>query len=402
MDPRPSILFLGAIYEDTILYVPTFSEDQKTRLTSKEVRLGGNVINTLKALQNAPSFYSHNFSPAFSHLYYFGSVGEETSCSSITRDLQAHTISPTLFHRPGVQGTHEATIICSESTNTRTILSHPKNIPEPTATELSTAYSSLPKPPDWIHTEARNCTEVSKFLRIVKDAGFSGRISIDVERDREGIWELVKVADVVFMARDYAELLINNCTVEESGGEVSNPLQTAMKIIEILSPEMKHPSHLYLLFGSYGSFFYSIPANSNQEDPSTLHHTPAYPTAVIETIGAGDSYIAGALWAYIRNHVVSLGMQSRGMDTDLRSRGMDLGVGMGLSMDVDMDINVGIGMDMGESADYLLPIDMATLIAGRKCGRKGFAGLWEGVGFRGFDGGVSSRGCDGGVGDGGR
>jgi hypothetical protein len=47
----PVIIGIGAIYQDTILTIPHFpEEDSKLRATSCDIRPGGNVPNTLSIL----------------------------------------------------------------------------------------------------------------------------------------------------------------------------------------------------------------------------------------------------------------------------------------------------------------------------------------------------------------
>jgi hypothetical protein len=79
----PHILGLGALYEDTILSVPKYlAEDSKLRATNKEVRIGGNIINTFDGLRDAPPLPE---SPL--QLEFFGTVGSRESCQCAPHPL---------------------------------------------------------------------------------------------------------------------------------------------------------------------------------------------------------------------------------------------------------------------------------------------------------------------------
>lgn len=280
--------------------------------------------------------------------------------SDVYADLREHNIEPTLFHREDCKGIDEAIVICSEESNTRTILSHTKNISEPTALELTTAFFALPVTPYWIHIEGRNCIEVLKFLKVIRSVGFIGKISVDLERDREGSKELIAEANILFVSHTYGEALIKESIEEQINDSIKvlDPSEIAAQITEILCLEMKLDACLYILWGKYGSFGFVHNENFASGDSLKMYegflatyypgkkalvHSLAYPSKIVETVGAGDSYIAGALWTHARSHAMSP------------------------------------HVDPYSDSDYPSPLTMATFIACRKCETKGFKGLWEGV-----------------------
>lgn len=73
----PHILGLGAVYQDTVLTVPTLAEDGKVRAARRDVRLGGNILNTFAVLADAPPPPD---SPSPLQLEFCGAVGSRESC----------------------------------------------------------------------------------------------------------------------------------------------------------------------------------------------------------------------------------------------------------------------------------------------------------------------------------
>jgi hypothetical protein len=74
----PQILGLGALYEDTILTIPkNLRPDSKQRATDKQVRIGGNIINTFHVLSEAPLL---RWATSPLQLKFVGSVGTYESC----------------------------------------------------------------------------------------------------------------------------------------------------------------------------------------------------------------------------------------------------------------------------------------------------------------------------------
>jgi hypothetical protein len=74
----PQILGLGALYEDTILTIPkNLRPDSKQRATDKQVRIGGNIINTFHVLSEAPLLW---WATSPLQLKFVGSVGTYESC----------------------------------------------------------------------------------------------------------------------------------------------------------------------------------------------------------------------------------------------------------------------------------------------------------------------------------
>ena len=71
------ILGIGALYEDTILGVDRLEEDAKKHASSKDVRIGGNILNTFDVLAEAPALSDAG---AKIEVEFLGPVGTRDSC----------------------------------------------------------------------------------------------------------------------------------------------------------------------------------------------------------------------------------------------------------------------------------------------------------------------------------
>ncbi|KAF8543212.1 Ribokinase-like protein [Trichophaea hybrida] len=330
----PHILGLGALYEDIVLSVPHLSEDSKIRATHKEVRIGGNIINTFEVLLDAPQFPGPPL-----HLEFFGAVGTPDSCQHVYTDLTSRGITPRLLHRDS-PGTASAYIICSQTTGSRTIISDSNELEDASAEELRCEFHDISaKWPEWIHVEGRNCTAVLEFLREIKALGFGGSISVDFERDMEGLRDLVAVADVLFISQTYAQVLVGT---EKTFADDAEFVGEVLKAIE---KEVKPGASGHILLGARGSFCFGWNGNMDNIASSAnfvrcsicfvvadcrMDRLPE--SEVVETVGAGDTFIAGVIWASLKGQ------------------------------------------------DWLRANLIGSMVARRKCTKKGFNGLWLDIG----------------------
>jgi ketohexokinase len=275
-------------------------------------------------------------------------------------DLESHDITPHLIHR-AAHGPASAYIICSQEDGSRTIVSHTNSIPDPSAAELQSTLCETPDGwPEWIHVEGRTCIAVLEFLTHIKSLGFNGKISVDFERPRDGLRALLPQADVLFISRTYAEHLISDTpgfphTPENPAEPPETPF--VRRVLRAIENEIKPGASGHILLGAAGCFCFSRYDQENAVTEtlsrvcSDLIQTPSsgqcqteqsnglflfafrrigpLQTDVVESVGAGDSFVAGALWSYLNGSTW-------------------------------IDANA-----------------FATQIAGWKCTVNGFRGLWE-------------------------
>jgi len=310
------ILGIGALYTDTILTVPSYpEEDSKLRATSAHSCIGGNIINTFEVLSDAPT------PPASSDVLELGlisAVGSERSCKHVEPSIQSRVprLTSWLVNRP-VHGTANAYIMCSTATGSRTIISHGSDIADPDGKELWDKFILAPRMPEWIHIEGRNCSAARDFLIKLDQVPWTGTVSVDFERPREGLREFISIADVLFISETYATALTEGMGLVDGDHE-----SLFHAVIDNISQTVKNGASGHLLLGSVGSYSfckiedYDMKARYLErlrtKGPKPLstgsignivyaRFEPLQLKAgeVVESIGAGDTFIAGVIWAML-------------------------------------------------------------------------------------------------------
>ena len=342
----PRILGLGAVFQDTVLTAPTLAVDGKVQATHRDVRLGGNILNTFAVLADAPPLPG---SPSRLQLEFCGAVGSRESClcapppppragtPALTgrhryaaKELETHGVTPRLVYRPAVHGLANAYVLCAQDRGSRTIISHLNGIAEPSAEELGClllpAATAAASPPvaaaaaEWIHVEGRNCESVVRFLRRMPDSGGGGaygatRVSVDLEKScRPGIDELARLADVLFVSSAFCRDLVGDHDLHLGAG--GDKQAYAAKVLAALEGWIKPGASGHLLLGAAGSvcFFWRGSGGGGGGDGGggggdgsgggglevvdCTAAAPGIPPAeLVETVGAGDTFIAGVIWA---------------------------------------------------------------------------------------------------------
>ena len=164
-------------------------------------------------------------------------------------------------------------ITASRSTGSRTII-HYRDLDEFRATDFARIDLGAF---DWLHFEGRN---VSETLRMVQQAASNYPdlvLSIEIEKHRPAIESLFEYADVLFFSKPY---VIENAN--------SDP---AAFLTDMHS---RFPdSELICTWGADGA--YAIDHNG------VVVHCPACPPPrVVDTVGAGDTFIAAYIDARLR------------------------------------------------------------------------------------------------------
>ncbi|KAI0914087.1 Ribokinase-like protein [Ustulina deusta] len=136
---------------------------------------------------------------------------------------------------------------------------------EMTFDEFVAAAENLRSEDAWFHFEPR------------------ARVSFEVEKPgREGLENLVAEADVVFFSRNWAE------------GKLSTG---AEQYLHAQSAKARRGSHLFCTWGSQGAACLS-PDGAIVSCPATQSDQMI---RVIDTVGAGDTFIAGILFGFLHH-----------------------------------------------------------------------------------------------------
>lgn len=343
--PPITLVAVGAVACDVILGVPHFpEEDAKLRATSFSKRRGGNVGNTLEVLRQllddeddgeygleqahqsgssaasqvklmlvaalpargsaSIDFISSSFEPPFSL------PGDEGSAKK--RTIQSPSVAVDMRHclyRENHDEPVTSYIISSEKSSSRTIVNH-NPLPEMTFVEFTTICGDLLQDNEdgqgsrgnafWFHFEGRipaTTLECMQYLRghprFNKSTG-DGRLTISVELEkpgREGLQELAPEADVVFYSRSWAE-----------GQGYKNAEECLTSQAELLESPSNGDFRLEkrLLICTWGSSGASglVASQAKDFNKRSVVHSPAQKAEgahVVDTTGAGDTFIAGVL-----------------------------------------------------------------------------------------------------------
>lgn len=138
---------------------------------------------------------------------------------------------------------------------------------------------------DWIHFEGRrNEAEIVKMIAIVEEFNSTRSsnnkiaVSMELEKPRKSLFQLLDKADVVFTSKDFAKFL-----------GFSSPSET----VKYLRSEIKPGAKIICAWGTEGA--YGVGPDGE------VKHSNAYPAEkVVDTLGAGDTFVAGAIFSLIR------------------------------------------------------------------------------------------------------
>lgn len=255
--------------------VPTFpQEDHKLRATSLERRRGGNVANSLEVLQQLQNDEAVELnllcvlpskSAPGTHLVA-GSFGPNVSLS--------HCVYRESHHEPA-----SSFIIKSRQSDSRTIVNY-NELPEMSVLELRQQTAAMLKGTDdrtWFHFEGRECETNTACIRWLREQHPNVLISVEAEKpNRPGLEAMAAEADVVFFSKAWAESIGHS--------DVAQFLQAQARVYD-------KASLLCCTWGSAG-------AAAIRPSDGLLHQEPAYIEAgrrVVDTIGAGDTFVAGVL-----------------------------------------------------------------------------------------------------------
>ncbi|KAL3485421.1 Ribokinase-like protein [Aspergillus germanicus] len=275
-----SLVAVGACYVDTILTTPFYpGEDDKLRATSISRRRGGNCPNSLEVLQQLMAESSSDFQVPLT-LVAILPARSSVAAQQIRSVFEPHVSLEHCIYREEFGEPASSYIIKSQASGSRTIVNY-NELPEMTLEEFKSIVDGLRNPVGWFHFEGRIPDVTLACIRHIRDRLPDTRVSVEVEKPgREGLQELAQEADVVFYSKTWAQ---------HSG------YNSAEECVRKQSLLTQNASLLCCTWGQDG-------AVALETSTRNLVHSPAYTPSgfqVIDTIGAGDTFIAGLLYGLI-------------------------------------------------------------------------------------------------------
>ncbi|KAJ3284879.1 hypothetical protein HK104_009747 [Borealophlyctis nickersoniae] len=296
MSTTKTVVFaVGAVYKDVLLFTDSFpKEDSKQRATNVATRVGGNAANTLQVL----SQYRRDAGLELEFVGAFAgdppgmeTINDSSTSTSIPTHFKSHTIRLTNSTFRGATYTDPTSYIIS-TPHSRTIINH-NTVPDFTVREFQgTVLPTLDAvdaegKESWVHIEGRNVGEVTCMVdtllttrsRFGGGGGGMNTVSIEFEKPgREGLDGLVGKADVLFFSRVYVE----------GTGFTGAP----ERFLESVRGSCRVGAVLFVTWGSEGAY-----TLVNTPSASIIHVPAPRVDAVVDTVGAGDTFIAGCILA---------------------------------------------------------------------------------------------------------
>ena len=253
------ILCVGSAVLDLVFSVPHHpAEDEELRASSLRIEAGGNAANTARVLRG---------------------LGHEVTLAAVLADHPSGAPLEEGLRRAGVDlapcrrvaGMPPLSAILLSQTSGRRTIVHHRGTPEYGLDDFARLDLSRWR---WAHFEARPGSETARMVRHAHLFRPDLLISIEVEKVRPGIEVCFPMARLLLFSRGYAEA-------------------SGFPRPEVFLREMRGRVPYTLLSVAWGDEgAWAVEADG------TLHHAPAVPPpAVVDTLGAGDTFNAGMIGA---------------------------------------------------------------------------------------------------------
>ncbi len=259
------ILAIGNLVLDTLLFVRQYPhEDAEVRADKRLRQPGGNAANSLYVLKQL----GHDSA-------LMSVLASDQEAKLLQQALAQRGVDLSLCERKLKGATPSSHILVNQQNGSRTIV-HYRDLPELSFEHFAkTEIEHF----DWLHFEGRNVENLVGMLNISKTFCPDTPISLDLEKPRSGIEQLLSQTNVIFTGKHYAQ-----------AKGLDHP-QACIQQLRPFAPQ----SLIICTWGEQGVWFQA--AHSGE----TIH-IPAVQVRVKDTLGAGDTFLAGVIHQLVNQH----------------------------------------------------------------------------------------------------
>ena len=283
--PTFHVVCVGIVTQDIHLECDSYpAEDASVRALSQVSRPGGNAANTsavLSLLSHSPASTAH-LTLSLSLLASLGTPASSSPSLSTLHSLYRIDTSACIFHQHFPLPT--SYIVLSQATGTRTIIHYRGRLPELAAD----AIHRIKAIPALAHWEGRaNVGAIAAHMHHIRTAPRAlsspdPLLSLEIEKPRDGIQQLWPLPDVLTVGKEYATHLVPSA-ISASDFLASLPSD----VLPLCSHQL-----LVVTWGELGAAL-RLPSGR-------VLLCPATEVQVVDSVGAGDTFIAGLLYGVLR------------------------------------------------------------------------------------------------------
>ncbi|KAM8954276.1 ketohexokinase isoform 2-T2 [Pelodytes ibericus] len=262
------ILCIGLVCLDIISVVDKYpEEDSDTRCLSQRWQRGGNASNSCTVLALLGT-----------HCAFMGSLAPGHIADFIMSDFRKRGIDASNVSWQSWGDTPCACCLLNDRNGSRTVTLYDTNLPDVTAEEFEKVELTRYK---WIHWEGRNADEQVKMIDRVETHNRTSPkeqhiiISVEIEKERDELYQLLPRGDLVFVSKDVAKCL---------------GFSTAKEAVVGLYPRVKKGASIVCAWAEKG-------AEALGPDGIVLHSDSFPPETIVDTLGAGDTFNASVIYA---------------------------------------------------------------------------------------------------------